>query len=284
VNDQIKAWVARHSREVGFAVEALQAHGNTNHARDLRESWEPMAAAMAARPVITRAQAVTIACALCADGNIHEQADAVLRIANETPGDDGANTLLTEAVAREWADQLLPRGPIVRAGGMGYYEMLAERIKRTILAASRGERPTDVGPVTEGAALKPTERTGHGVLAANPANLMTMDAMCAEAKAAMAADDAEEDAIQEDVRVMLTVGEHRALARLHRAAAACLAQDFTLDGFDFDDPRDMAKRAGEIAKQTGRLRDCEAMVEMRKAATGYAMVKEVADKERARAR
>lgn len=83
---------------------------------------------------------------------------------------------------------------------------------------------------------------------------------------------------------MLTVGEHRALARLHRAIAECLKNEFTLDGFDLNDPRDMAKRAGEIMRAKVSLRDREAMNALRRAANDYAAVKEVADNERARAR
>ncbi len=53
-------------------------------------------------PVLTRYQAVTIACALCPDGNIHEQADTVLRIANEGAA---ARPALTEAAARTMVER-----------------------------------------------------------------------------------------------------------------------------------------------------------------------------------
>ena len=53
-------------------------------------------------PVLTRYQAVTIACALCPDGNIHEQADAVLRIANEGAA---ARPVLTEEAARAMVER-----------------------------------------------------------------------------------------------------------------------------------------------------------------------------------
>lgn len=215
MNAQIKAWVARHSREVGFAVEALQAQGNANHANDLRESWEPVAAAIASnkRAVFTTAAPPDMPSVLDPENGVRWIV-FIYREGGQAPttvglfSDPADAEDLYRGAGAQWSDSYLcevVRGP---HDGRRFTErrpVLTAEQARTMVEKTWREAPgseCDVdgmldalaallmrvaGPVTEceasmGAAFKAAERSGHTVMVAHPAMVMAAEAIRKEAE------------------------------------------------------------------------------------------------------
>jgi hypothetical protein len=235
MNEQIKAWVAKHGREVGECSALLEAWGFTVHAEDLRESWEPVAAIVGAGTMAPagcedfRADVAQAAyeTALADDPSTPRRAwraavfsadvtrEAMSRDSRELVADEVTRAnrpVLTKEAARAMAIGITEEAKrAIRewAWFADMYSGLVAAVEAVIEAEVTALLMRVAGPVTEGeasmgAAFEAVERTGHTVMVAHPAMVMAAEAIRKEAEAAMAAEDAEEDAIQEDVTTTRT--------------------------------------------------------------------------------